>query len=102
MARYKIRYWMEAASEVEEAAAWYGRQGHEAVQKWRASVRETLRRIRRSPRLWAADALGIRRVQIKPFPYYVHYGMKGEFIQMFAVAHGSRDEAYWHDRLKNR
>jgi len=93
---------MEAAEELEQAAAWYAKESHHTVQKWRTAVGETLRGIRQTPKLWAPDHLGVRCVQVKPFPYYIHYGLRDDVIQIYAVAHTSRDEGYWHERLKKQ
>jgi plasmid stabilization system protein ParE len=100
MARYKIRYWMEAAEELEEAANWFAAEGPKTVEKWRRAFRETLEMIRQSPRLWAADATGIRQVLVRPFSYQIVYGLRGDVIEIFAVAHTSRHPDYWRKRLK--
>jgi hypothetical protein len=91
---------MEAAEELEAATAWFDANSPHMTQKWRRAVRETLRSIRHSPQLWAADKTGIRKVLINPFSYQVVYGLKAEVIEIFAIAHTSRSEDYWRTRLK--
>ena len=93
---------MEAAEELEEAANWFAAVGPETVEEWRRAVRKTLESIRQTPELWAPDSMGIRQVLVRPFSYQVVYGLKGDFIQIFAIAHTSRSEGYWRERLKKR
>lgn len=102
MARYSIRYWMEAAEEMETAATWYAKERPESLEKWRRAIRETLASIRESPTLWAPDRSGIREVLVKGFPYKIIYGLQGDVIEIFAVAHTSRRPGYWRGRIKRR
>ena len=99
MAHYKIRYWMAAADELEQATAWFDTNCPHVTEKWRRSVRDTLHAIRRSPEHWAADKSGIRKVLIGPFSFQVVYGLKGNVIEIFAIAHTSRKEDYWRTRI---
>jgi len=81
---------MEAAEELEEAANWFAADGPDTVEKWRRAFRETLEMIRQSPRLWAADATGIRQVLVRPFSYQIVYGLKA-MSSRFSQSHTRAD-----------
>lgn len=39
-----------------------------------------------------------RRVNLRTFPYYVAYALRGESVVLLAVAHAARRPEYWIDR----
>jgi hypothetical protein len=41
---------------------------------------------------------GYRRVNLRGFPYYVAYVVRGDVLWILAVAHGSRKPLYWISR----
>ena len=49
------------------------------------------------PRLRAG---GYRRVNLRTFPFYVAYALRGEAVVLLAVAHAARNPEYWIDRLR--
>jgi len=99
MARYTIRYWLEAAQDLEDAVNWHSARGPGLANRFRQAIRETLNLIRQSPTLWAADAQGVRKVQVKPFSYLIAYSLNEETIEIFAIGHASRDDRFWQARL---
>lgn len=44
-------------------------------------------------------ALGVRRVRVPRFPYQVVYLQVGNDVHVIAIAHDSREPAYWRERL---
>lgn len=47
------------------------------------------------PRLRRGD---YRRVNLKVFPHYIAYAIRGETILLLAVAHGHRRPEYWTEK----
>jgi hypothetical protein len=41
-----------------------------------------------------------RKVRVERFPYSVIYRIKGDQLQIIAVAHMNRRPGYWKDRLQ--
>jgi len=39
-----------------------------------------------------------RRVNLRAFPYYIAYALRGESVLLLAVAHSARRPEYWIDR----
>jgi plasmid stabilization system protein ParE len=51
--------------------------------------------IAREPLLWRERQDGFRRANLKGFPYYIAYFIRGDLILIAAVAHGHRHPDYW-------
>ncbi len=47
---------------------------------------------------WPDDAR-YRRIVVRRFPYLVFFEVRGETVEVVAVAHASREPGYWRARL---
>jgi plasmid stabilization system protein ParE len=90
----------EARAELNDAALYYEdlREdlGDQFIEDFLLAVTE----IEEAPQRWAEIHPGVRRFLLSRFPYKLIYRIGREFIDILAVAHLSRDEGYWHDRLR--
>src|SRR5438067_1060499 len=102
MASWKIRYHPEAADEIEEADEWYRSRDENAAANWRSAARATIESIIATPRLWAADRMGVREVRVEQFHYKIVFVLRSDTVEIVAVAHTSRRPDYWRKRLKKR
>lgn len=50
------------------------------------------------PELYRLRPGGYRRINLRVFPYYLPYVLRGETLWVVAVAHGSRKPLYWISR----
>ncbi len=92
-----------ASAELDEAAERYERQraglGRELVLEVRAALRSlTNSPLGGSPVQDVDPALGVRRVQVRRFPYQVVFVTRGEEIIVIPVAHDRRRPAYRESR----
>lgn len=80
----------EAEADIEDAIRWYDEQAgigadFIAALEWRLTF------IERQPLAVAVVDHGIRRTVIDRFPYNLYFIVKGRFVTVLAVWHGSRD-----------
>ena len=88
-----------ALEDVRTARRWYLRErGRRPAEDFGRAYRETRAQIRRWPRSGQEVDSGIRRMLVEGFPYEVIYRVRGNFAEIVAVAHSSRQPGYWRDR----
>ena len=96
----KLEFLPEAGVEFEEAVLHYEGLEKDLGKRLRDEVREICSTILSHPLLWRERSGGFRRVNCPVFPYYIAYVIREDFLVVVAVAHGSREPGFWHDRLK--
>ena len=93
-----IQFHHEAASEALAAYRWYRTRSVRAAHRFRVELRATLRLLSELPSAWPPYEAGTRVCRVKAFPYRVIYRTVESGLQVVAVAHMSREPAYWVDR----
>ncbi|MEO8614397.1 MAG: type II toxin-antitoxin system RelE/ParE family toxin [Luteolibacter sp.] len=68
--------------------------------RFRDEIAGVLNTAASAPLLWRERKAGYRRVNCPVFPYYIAYVIREDFLVVVAVAHGSREPGFWHDRLR--
>lgn len=82
-----------------EATSWYLDDGGEPVaEMFEMAVQRALRLLEFMPRLGRTSYPGVRTWPLKDFPYTLVYRLKGNAINVVAVAHQSREPGYWQGR----
>jgi len=94
----EVEFLPEALCEVEEATRYYQSGDAELGLRFRQLVESACATISQSPLHWNERKGGFRRVNLRGFPYYIAYFMRGERILVAAVAHASRHPDYWKRR----
>lgn len=59
------------------------------------------KQILEAPLAWHPLGQGLRRCHLKRFRYGLIYRIRGQLIEIIAVAHDSRRPNYWKTRLQN-
>lgn len=88
----------DAETEILEALAWYAERSALAA---RAFVQEMMSMVvlaDRSPETWPRSFGNTRRIVFPHFPFDLVFRMKGETIDIVAVAHHRRRPWYWRNR----
>ncbi len=85
------REFLEAISAYEEARVGLG-------QRFKDEVDRCVVWIADHPELYRMRPGGYRRINVRVFPYYLPYVLRGETLWVLAVAHGSRKPLYWISR----
>ncbi|MEA2733990.1 MAG: toxin ParE2 [Humisphaera sp.] len=90
----------EARDELDNAAVYYERLrddlGDEFIEDFLLAITE----IEEAPTRWPEIERDVRRFRMSRFPYAVVYRLPGTDIDIIAIAHQSRREGYWRDRLQ--
>jgi len=85
----------ETAREIQGAFDWYQKRDESSARAFALEIDIAVERIAASPTRWPKLAEGIRRYLLKRFPFSMIYRIKGDEIQIIAVAHARRRPGYW-------
>ncbi|MEA2339239.1 MAG: hypothetical protein QOE82_3246 [Thermoanaerobaculia bacterium] len=96
----RLRFFDEAAEEIEEAAAWYGKRSAVARDAFLLEIDHAVDAILDAPGMWPSDDGETRRYICRTFPYTVVYFVEDDLVFVVAVAHQKREPRYWQDRLR--
>lgn len=88
----------DARAEFDEAADWYNLHRPGLGFEFVDAINAELVRIAQSPRMFGTIGKGIRRVNVKRFPFCVIYREEPHRVLVLAVLHTSRDESVWQVR----
>ena len=89
----------EAEREFAESVAYYEAKQAGLGWRFRMEVVGAVGWIERNPEVPRLRAKGYRRRNLKAFPHYLAYIVRGETISIVAVAHGHRRPEFWLDRV---
>lgn len=93
-----VEFLPEALCEVEEATRYYQSFDADLGLRFRQLIEGACVAIAGSPLHWNERKGGFRRVNLRGFPYYIAYFMRGDRIIIAAAAHVSRHPDYWKKR----
>jgi plasmid stabilization system protein ParE len=89
-------------ADIEAAFNWYEDQQAGLGQDFLAELFAHYRRLPREAELYAVRFGGIRRMNLRRFPFGIFYVVRPEWIAILGVLHGSRDtEAVLAERRSN-
>lgn len=95
-----VQFLPEARAELQDAVAYYeGELSGLGLRLWE-EVDRHITWIQRNYELPRLRSAGYRRVNLKIFPYYISYIVRGSDIWILAIAHGHTRPDYWIDRPK--
>lgn len=96
----KIEFLDEARLEFLEALSFYEDKETGLGQRFKDEADRNIQWIAANPDLLRVRHGGYRRINLRIFPYYIPYVIKGDTIWILAVAHGHRKPHYWIYRKK--
>ena len=88
----------EAQREFLEAISYYEGEQSGLGKRFKDEVERSLLWLADHPELSRLRSGGYRRVNLRVFPYYIPYVVRGETLWVLAVAHSSRKPLYWTSR----
>lgn len=101
MTAYKLVVTHGAKNDMADARNWYQAQAS-LGSAFVAQLRSLMELISSNPHAYPVVAHGVRRAVLSRFPYNVYYAINGEFINLLAVWHGSRDQKVLLGKLAGR
>jgi plasmid stabilization system protein ParE len=99
MAGAAVRFHPAAAQEAESTYDWYAARNASAAHGFREELRQAIDAIASNPRTWPRYGNRARRYVFPRYPFSVVYLLRGDVIEVVAVAHGRRRPGYWRSRL---
>ncbi len=99
MAPAAVRFHPAAAQEVESAYDWYAARNPSAANGFREELRHAVDAVAENPRTWPRHGSRARRYVFPRFPFTLVYRLRGNDVEVIAVAHGRRRPGYWRSRL---
>ncbi len=95
----RVRLLSAAADELDAALRWYASRAPALAKRFLDDLRAARQRIARSPEAWRLlHQSGVRRCQLRRFPYGLIYVVEADEIIVIAVAHLHRRPGYWRGR----
>jgi toxin ParE1/3/4 len=101
MPRRKLEAHPEVYEEVEYYRFWYESKANKLGFDFLKEIDYALDSIKQSPCTWPwyDKQMGIRKFLVHRFPFGVLYMLKGDVIQIIAVADLRRKPGYWKNRI---
>jgi plasmid stabilization system protein ParE len=99
MASAAVRFHPAAAQEAESTYDWYAARSAEAAHGFREELRRAIDMVAASPRSWPRYGSRAQRYVFPRYPFTLVYILRGDDVEVVAVAHGRRRPGYWRARL---
>jgi plasmid stabilization system protein ParE len=90
----------DAERDFAESVAYYEAKEPGLGRRFRNEVVAVVDRIHRSPELPRLRPKGYRRSNLRVFPHYIAYVIRGDAIWIVAIAHGYRRPEFWIGRVR--
>ena len=105
MAQFAVEFHPLAADEAEAAERWYRERNEIASARFQRELDRVQRELDRAvdlisgrPDTGAPYLANTRRVLLRRFAFFVVYRVRGDNVQVIAVAHARRRPGYWRAR----
>ena len=98
MSQFAVEFHPLAADEAEAAERWYRERNEIASARFQRELDRAVDLISERPDTGAPYLGNTRRVLFRRFPFFVVYRVRGDNVQIVAVAHARRRPGYWRER----
>ena len=95
----KARFLAPAEIEMFDAAVFYEKQVPQLGDNFLSILESAIRDLCEQPEAWPDIGYGVRKRQLRRFPYSVLYQIDDDEIVIIAVMHQRRRPHYWVERL---
>ncbi|MFZ1217992.1 MAG: type II toxin-antitoxin system RelE/ParE family toxin [Chthoniobacterales bacterium] len=93
-----IRFVEEAQQEFLDAISYYEKARVGFGRRFREEVDRSILWAADHPELYRLRPSSYRRINLRVFPYYIPYVVRGQVLWVLAIAHGGRKPLYWISR----
>jgi plasmid stabilization system protein ParE len=98
MPQFAVEFHPLAADEAKAAERWYRERNEIASARFQRELGRAVDLISERPNTGSPYLGNTRRVLLRRFPLFVVYRIRGEDVQIVAVAHARRRPGYWRAR----
>ncbi len=95
----KINIHELATKEFDEAIEWYELQSKGLGKRFKKSVIDQLKKIKRNPNWFLVEEDNVHKAYVPKFPYKILFTSEKEGIVIWAIAHMHRKPLYWQSRM---
>jgi plasmid stabilization system protein ParE len=95
----KVIFTELADMELTEAYEYYELEFSGLGKRFKAEVKQAIKRIIQFPEAWQKERGDIRRCLLHKFPYKILYSIEADHLLIIAIAHLHRKPDYWVNRL---
>ena len=96
----KIRFVDEAAAAFLDVVSYYEQKQPKLGRRFKEEVQQTLLWLGENAEACRLRSNGYRRLNLRIFPYYIPYIIRGSTLWVVAIAHRRREPEYWIEREK--
>jgi toxin ParE1/3/4 len=96
--QFAVEFHPLAADEAEAAERWYRERNEIASSRFQRELDRAVDLISERPNTGSPYLVNTKRVLMRRFPFFVVYRVRGENVQIVAVAHARRRPGYWRTR----
>ena len=96
----KIRFVDEAAAAFLDVVSYYEQKQPKLGRRFKEEVQQTLLWLGENAEACRLRSNGYRRLNLRIFPYYIPYILRGPTLWVVAIAHRRRKPEYWIEREK--
>ena len=99
--RFKVEYNPDFFDDIVQAVDWYNEKNTGLGDKFFKNVKKQTAKLSSAALLFAVKYNDVRCMQIKKFPYLVHYRVNEQTktVKVEALFHTSRDPKIWNERI---
>ena len=90
-----VRFVAEAREELLDAIRYYEGAESGLGRRFRCEFEAAVRHLREHPEIYRLRDTAHRRINLKTFPFFVPFIIRGDTVWVLAVAHESRRPRYW-------
>jgi plasmid stabilization system protein ParE len=90
-----VRFVLEARAEFLDAIRYYEEAEHGLGRRFRGDLESAVRHLREHPEIYRFRDAAHRRINLKTFPFFLPFIVRGDTVWVLAVAHESRRPRYW-------
>jgi plasmid stabilization system protein ParE len=91
----KLQFPQRVRQEVEDVIAYYDAERPGLGALFWFELENAVKRILADPNIPRLRPGDYRRVNLRTYPYYVAYAIRGEFVVLLAISHVARKPEYW-------
>jgi plasmid stabilization system protein ParE len=95
----RLRFFEEAAEEVELERIWYRRRSESAEAAFLRELDRAIAAVMEAPSMWPSYVDGTQRYVFPKFPFSLVYFVEDDVVVIVSVAAEHKKPGYWRDRL---
>jgi len=98
----RVRFFEEAAGDVEQERAWYRSRSETAEASFLRELDHAIEIVTEAPHRWPDHIAGTKRYVFRKFPFSLVYFVEDDSVVVVALEAENKEPGYWTGRLRKR